>query len=103
MKIKINRYEFDATNKDYIMDNGRCYQCLTLKHTFNPHRTGRYAQVTREVYTHMPNNQFNELLKKNQLVFMSREQYPETYARYVGNNIRIKLYRFNFEEQGENK
>lgn len=32
MKIKINRYEFDVTNKDIVMDNGVIYQCVTLKH-----------------------------------------------------------------------
>jgi hypothetical protein len=32
MKLKINRYEFEVTNKDIILDNGSCYQCLTLKH-----------------------------------------------------------------------
>lgn len=41
MKLKINKWEFDVTDQDWILDNGNCYQCMTLKHSV-------YEQSIRE-------------------------------------------------------
>lgn len=98
MKLKINRYEFEVTNKDYIMDNGAVYQCVTLKHLGYPNAGGRFAWITKPMSTIMSKKQFSELLKKNQLVLMDKEKYPKTYARHgLYGDSDIKLYRFNVE------
>lgn len=91
MKLKINRYEFEVTNKDIILDNGSCYQCLTLKH---PQRnTQSYTWIKHDIPTMMSKKQFEELLKNNQVVLLSEEKFPKLYSRYKG----CMLWRFNVE------
>lgn len=98
MKMKINRYEFDVTNKDIVMDNGAIYQCLTLKHASHP--TGSYTWITNMIPTIMSKKQFKELLKINQLILLDRDLYPNTYLKYnkILDNKIVKLYRFNVKE-----
>lgn len=56
MKLKINKYEFEVTDKDWILDNGSCYQCMALKHhTWN--------WLHPEVVTIMSKTQFKKLVK----------------------------------------
>ena len=92
MKMKINRYEFEVTNKDIVMDNRACYQCLTLKHASHP--TGSYTWITNMIPTLMSKKQFEELLKANKLILLDKEKYPNIYAKYAEG---IKLYRFNVD------
>lgn len=63
MKLKINRWEFDVTNEDWVLDNGAIYQCLTLKHWAYNSGLRIYQQVT----TVMSKKQFNQLVKENKL------------------------------------
>lgn len=98
MKLKINRYEFDVTNKDIILDNGDIYQCMTLKHQHSPNAGGAYSYVREWIQTNMSKKQFKKLLKNNQVVLLSREQYPKLYQRYSESSL--KLWRFNVEQEG---
>ena len=91
MKLKINRYEFEVTNKDIILDNGACYQCLTLTH---PQRNSQsYTWIKHDVPTMISKNQFKELLKNNQVALLTKGQCPKLYSRYAG----YKLWRFNVD------
>lgn len=97
MKIKINRYEFDVTNKDIVMDNGAIYQCVTLKHDVS--YGGNYSSLKYKIPTTMSKKQFKELLKRNQLILLDKDLYPNTYLKYnVLDNKIVKLYRFNVKE-----
>ena len=63
MLIKINRYTFNVTNKDWVLDNGSCYQCMTLRHN----TTWRNNLCKPEV-TIMSKSQLKQLVKENKLV-----------------------------------
>ena len=95
MELKIGRYTFtDVTNKDWILDNGACYQCVTLKHMEN--FGGRYC-IMKPTWTQISKKQFKDLYKKGIIV-----EYPEleTDPRYVERygQYGMKAYRFNVEE-----
>ena len=85
MKLKINRYEFDVTNKDWILDNGSCYQCMTLTHVALEYR----VKLT-QVPTIMSKAQFKQLVKDNKLVEFKNEKLSNRY-KYC------KFWRFNVE------
>ena len=96
MKMKINRYEFDVTNKDIIMDNGAIYQCVTLTHDSHPY-SGSYRYIAQKTATIMSKQQFNTLLKNKQIVYLEPSKFPNTYLRYLHSPSAAKLYRFNVE------
>lgn len=56
MKLKINKWEFDVTDQDWILDNGNCYQCMTLKHH-------TWDWLHPEAVTIMSKTQFKKLVK----------------------------------------
>lgn len=89
MKLKINRYEFDVTNKDWILDNGACYQCMTLTH-----RMLEYKVALRDVPTMMSKKQFKQLVKENKLIDYT-EQYFKNHPNYFHKGC--KIWRFNVE------
>lgn len=70
MKLKINRYEFDATDKDWILDN--------VKWIYD-----EYYNVKV---------QFKQLVKENKLVQFTNERLEENY-------LNCKFYRFNFDDK----
>ena len=93
MDLKINRDFFKGiTNKDWILDNGACYQCVTLKHR---ETSGSPYYIPRDCWTVMGKKQFNDLLKKGLIVrFEELEQSEKFKERYSS----CKAYRFNVEE-----
>ena len=58
MKLKVNRWEFDVTNKDLVLDNGAIIQCITLKH-----QTSWYDNLCAGRTTIMSKKQFKQLIK----------------------------------------
>lgn len=89
MKIKINKWEFDVTNNDLILDNGSIYQCITLMH----HSPSASMSSCYSTITKMSKKQFNQLLKENKLVDVTKEfneKYPNRY-------INCKMWRFNVD------
>ena len=92
MKLKINKYEFDVTNKDIVMDNGALYQCITLKHDSGLRFGGMISTI-------MSKQQFNTMLKNNQLVLLDPAKYPNTYRNHIHSDMvsSVRLYRFNVE------
>ena len=89
MKLKINRFVFDnITDKDWILDNGCCYQCPTLKHIEN---SGSPYYISHEYWTIMSKTQFNKLLKQGIIErFEALENTERFKQRYSG----CKAYRF---------
>ena len=83
MRLKINKYEFEVTDRDWILDNGATYQCITLKHTV-------YEQSIREsVYypTKMSKAQFKKLVKDG--ILYEVKDSPQN-KRYKG----CRIWRF---------
>lgn len=75
MKLKINKWEFDVTDQDWILDNGACYQCMTLKHSV-------YEQSIRESrmqVTKMSKKQFKQLVKDGILYEVTNSPQNERY------------------------
>ena len=92
MKLKINRYEFDVTNRDWILDNGSCYQCMTLTH-----RVLEYKVKLIDTPTIMSKLQFKQLVKENKLIEVPKQRLPEQIrSRYSEDWCRI--WKFNVEE-----
>ena len=87
MKLKINRQEFDVTNKDLVLDNGAIIQCITLKH-----QTSWYDNLCAGRTTIMSKKQFKQLIKDGLLIELKGEQK----IKYRGIES-CKLYRFNME------
>ena len=89
MKLKINRYEFDVSNKDWILDNGVCYQCMTLTHRVYETK----YHIGRNIATEMSKAQFKQLVKEGKLIDIT-EAYQQKYPnRYPG----CKIWKFNVE------
>ena len=86
MKLKINRWEFDVTNKDLVLDNGSIIQCITLKH-----ETSWYDNLCAGRITVMSKKQFKQLLKDGLLIELKEEQKP---VKYRGIQY-CRVYRFN--------
>lgn len=96
MKIKINKWEFDVTNKDLILDNGSIYQCITLYH----HSPSASMHSCYRATTTMSKKQFNQLIKENKLVDVTKEFNDRSPHRYIN----CKMWRFNVDQiQGETK
>ncbi len=88
MRLKINRYEFDVSNKDWILDNGFCYQCMTLTHY---DRNASWISSHKQCATQMSKKQFNQLVKEGKLIDYTedfRKAYPNIY-------IGCKVWKFN--------
>lgn len=85
MELKINKYIFNITNKDWVLDNGACYQCLTLTHAvYEP----RLYQV-KHVPTLMSKNQFKQLVKDNNLIEVFNTEQNKMYPG-------CRIWKFNF-------
>lgn len=96
MELKINRYNFDVTNEDWILDNGSCYQCMTLTHkTLNLHHIS-------DMPTIMSKKQFMELKKKN-LLIDDTETFKQLYPRRFGCWEGLKIWRFNINDNNKQK
>ena len=90
MKLKINRYNFDVTNEDWILDNGTCYQCMTLTHkALNLHHIS-------DMPTIMSKKQFMELKKKN-LLIDDTETFKQLHPRRFGYWEGLKIWRFSIK------
>lgn len=89
MKLKINKWEFDVTNKDWILDNGSVYQCMTLYH----HSPSASMSSCYKATTIMSKKQFNQLLKENKLVDITKEFNKKYPNKWIG----CKIWRFNVE------
>lgn len=88
MKLKINKWEFDVTDQDWILDNGNCYQCMTLKHhTWN--------WLHPEVVTIMSKTQFKKLVKDGILYEVTNN--PQN-KRYKG----CRIWKFKVDAYTEN-
>lgn len=88
MKLKINRYEFNVTNKDWILDNGACYQCMTLTH---PEWSCRNI-LLRDTPTKMSRKQFKQLVKDGILVEVKNTNVNKRYPE-------CRIWKFNVEEE----
>lgn len=91
MKLKINRWEFNVTNNDWVLDNGSIYQCLTLRH----HSPTASMSSCYNTATIMSKKQFNELVKLGKLIDAT-EEYSKKFLSDRFNNC--KIWRFNVEE-----
>ena len=89
MELKVNKYIFNVTNRDWILDNGACYQCMTLKHS----AWDQSVRCRRDYITIMSKKQFKQLLRENKLVDVT-EYFHKKYNRYNG----CKIWRFNVED-----
>lgn len=88
MKLKINRYTFDnITDKDWILDNGCCYQCMTLLHT----ELDTSYKIPHRYATIMSKKQFKELLKQGIIVRFEAFENTERFKRLYGG---CTAYRF---------
>ena len=90
MILKINRYTFNVTNKDWILDNGACYQCMTLKHK----TTTMPYHIVKEYPTIMSKIQFNKLLKENKIIDIT-DYFHNKHYKYLG----CKIWKFNVGEE----
>jgi len=88
MILKINRYTFNVTNKDWILDNGACYLCMTLRHREKVML--HYADVP----TIMSKKQFKQLFKENKLIDCSKA-FHKKYNRYTN----CLIWKFNVGEE----
>ena len=95
MDLKINKYEFkNITNTDWILDNGSCYQCMTLTHI---ETSGRPYYIPRSYPTIMSKKQFATLLKQGLVVrYETMENSPKFKKMYSYANC--KAWRFNIDE-----
>lgn len=84
MKLKINKWEFEVTDKDWILDNGVCYQCVTLTHSV---LCGNWG--SKDISTIMSKTQFNKLRKENLIVEWKDCPYK---SKFVTN---VKIWKFN--------
>lgn len=91
MKLKINKYEFDVTDKDWILDNGACYQCITLKHRVYE----QSVRESREYPTKMSKKQFKQPVKDGVLVELKG---TELNKRWLG----CRIWKFNINAYTEN-
>lgn len=96
MELKINRYNFDVTNEDWILDNGACYQCMTLTHkTLNLHHIS-------DMPTIMSKKQFMELKKEN-LLIDDTETFKQLYPHRFGCWEGLKIWRFDIKNDNKQK
>lgn len=91
MRLKINKYEFEVTNKDWILDNGACYQCITLKHRVYE----QSVRESREYPTKMSKKQFKQLVKDGILYEVTNSPQNE---RWKG----CRIWKFNINAYTEN-
>lgn len=90
MDLKINRYNFkNITNKDWILDNGALYQCMTLTHV---ERGSSPYYISRTVPTIMSKKQFATLLKQGLIV---RDEEMENTPKFKSLLMSCKAWRFN--------
>ena len=89
MELKINKYTFNVKNSDWILDNGACYQCMTLKHSAYDYS----IRCRKDYVTIMSKKQFNQLVKENKLIDITG-YFHKKYNKYHG----CKIWKFNVEE-----
>ena len=90
MELKINKYMFNVTNRDWVLDNGSCYQCMTLKHSAYDYS----VRCRRDYVTIMSKTQFKQLVKENKLI-----DYTEKFhIKHPGHYIACKIWKFNVED-----
>lgn len=85
MQLKVNYYEFDINNNDYIIETGQTYLCKTLRHL------SRYKNWCKFVPTYMSKKQFNELKKLDKIVEWIDCPYKSKYPDHY------KFWKFNVE------
>lgn len=85
MKIKINRREFDISNKDIVFDNGACYQLITQT----------YFKDWSNIHPTISKSQFEKLLKDGLLVLV-KERLAWTTSS--GEEIWYRYYAFDIEK-----
>lgn len=87
MILKIGRNEYIVTNKDWILDNGSIYQCMTLRYkVYEPRLHENIAQIPV-----MSKKLFKDLLKSGKIVEVRNSKLLEKYSG-------CKIWRFNFDE-----
>lgn len=90
MTLKIGRYTFEnITNKDWILDNGACYQCITLTHRSDD---GSRFHIVKNVPTIMSKKQFKQLIKEDKIVRYTELEFSPTWK---SNSSGCKAWRFN--------
>lgn len=90
MTLKIGRYTFDnITNKDWILDNDVCYQCMTLKHMSDD---GSRYHIKEFVPTIMSKKLFKQLVREGKIVRFENFENSEKFKRYYAG---CKAWRFN--------
>lgn len=91
MKLKINKWEFDITQDDWILDNGSIYQCPTLRH----HSPSASMSNCYSAATVMSKKQFNSLIKEGKLIDATDEFLAKVSPnRFIG----CKIWKFKIEE-----
>lgn len=91
MKLKINKYEFEVSNNDWILDNGSCYQCMTLTHK----EWSCKNILLRDAPTIMSKKQFKQLVKDGILYEVTNSPQNE---RYKG----CRIWKFHITSYLEN-
>ena len=85
MELKIGKNTYNITNKDWILDNGSIYQCMTLTYKVydsKVHSSKNQIQV-------MSKKMFKDLVKAGQLVEFTTNNLNNKYKG-------CKFWRFNF-------
>ena len=93
MTLKIGRYTIqDIDNKDWILDNGSCYQVMTRQ----VRRTQRHIPHTTPIV--MSKKQFAELVKQGKIVRYTELEETISWKRRYEHFTTIKAWKFNVEE-----
>lgn len=92
MELKIGRYIFnDISNKDWILDNGDCYQVMTRR----PQDRNRYISVGIPVV--ISRKLFNQLIKTGKIIRYFEYENSEIFKkRYT---TQCKAWRFNVDKE----
>lgn len=96
MDLKINRYMCEnITNKDWVLDNGSCYQVYTRTHTVYE----THYRIPKECKIQMSKTQFNRLVKAGMLVRFTELEKSAAWERRFGKYCQfLKAWRFNVEQ-----
>ena len=98
MKLKIGRYEIeDITNKDWILDNGACYQMWTRTYICDETR----YRIAKNVHIRVAKALFNRLVKQGLVVRYEELEKTEAWKKRFGCSGGIKAWRFNVEQAEE--
>ena len=95
MNLKINRNVCEnITNKDWVLDNGSCYQVYTRTHTVYETRYG----IPKQQLIQMSKAQFNKLVKMGALVRFTALERSAAWIKIYGKYGIFKAWRFNVEK-----